>query len=418
MMNAGRPISARRAALGLALSAAIGLAALSQARADEAARALAVAHLEAGTLADGEAELVTIAEADPSNADARLGLGVIRFVGALENLSQGLYTYGLKPPQSFLVPVMRLPVPENPNPKPITYQDFRGLIEAFVKDLALAEETLAGVRGDVKLALDLKKLRYDANGDGTIGDDELISAVVQRIAGMAESDMPVSLTFAFDTADASWLRGYSNVLMAFGEFFLAHDWRESFDASFFHFFPAMKSSFRDALSTTADDPIYSEVAPIADFISFMHIRWPVAEPARMAAVRNHLKAMVAFSRETWDLIEAETDDDREWLPNPRQTSPFVSVIVDAERIAAWRDVLDEADLILDGKKLVPHWRFRQGFDLRRVFEEPRPFDVVLWITGPAALPYLEDGPTTTSADWDRMVNSFGGSFGIFAVWAN
>ena len=35
--------------------------------------------------------------------------------------------------------------------------------------------------------------------------------------------------------------------MAVGEFFLAHDWQESFDVSFFHFFPAMESPFRDAL---------------------------------------------------------------------------------------------------------------------------------------------------------------------------
>ena len=42
----------------------------------------------------------------------------------------------------------------------------------------------------------------------------------------------------------------------------------------------------------------------------------------------------------------------------------------------------------------------------------------VWITGPAALPYLEDGPVSTSEDWNAMVESFGGNFGIFAVWFN
>jgi len=43
---------------------------------------------------------------------------------------------------------------------------------------------------------------------------------------------------------------------------------------------------------------------------------------------------------------------------------------------------------------------------------------VLWITGPAALPYLEDGPVSTTEDWNTMVEAFGGRFGIFAVWFN
>jgi hypothetical protein len=93
-------------------------------------------------------------------------------------------------------------------------------------------------------------------------------------------------------------------------------------------------------------------------------------------------------------------------------------MVDAERIAAWYQVLDEADAILDGEKLVPHWRLRQGINLRRVFEEPQPFDLVLWITGPAALPYLEDGPVSTSEEWARMIEAFEGSFGLFALWVN
>ena len=39
-------------------------------------------------------------------------------------------------------------------------------------------------------------------------------------------------------------------------------------------------------------------------------------------------------------------------------------------------------------------------------------------TGPAALPYLEDGPVATSEEWNRITDSFGGGFGVFAVWFN
>jgi hypothetical protein len=405
----------------LALTAAgLLLACAWPAAADEAAAKLAASHLEAGTLAAGDAALSAVLDKDPGNDEARLGLGTIRFIRAVEHLSQGLYRYGLQPPKSFLIPVVRLPVPENPNPQPITFQHFRGLLQTFVTDLGAAEATLALVKSDnVKLVLDLDKLRYDPKGDGIIGDDERLISVIERVTGMARSVMPNSLVFAFDQGDALWLQGYCNLLMAFGDFFVAYDWHESFDTTFFHFFPKMSSPFRDALAPVdPNDYFASEGSPIADFISFLHIRWPLAEPARMHEARDHLKKVIALSRASWAAIEAETDNDREWIPNERQTSAFQSVIVDEKRIASWHAVLEEADAILDGKKLVPHWRLRQGINIRRVFEEPQPFDFVLWITGPAALPYLEDGPVATSEEWSRITDSFGGGFGIFAVWFN
>lgn len=401
--------------LAIALLATLAI----PAHADEAANRIAVEHLYAGTLAAGDAELAAILAADPNNDDARIGLGTIRFVRSIENLSQGLYRYGLKTPRSFLLPILRLPVPENPNPEPITFDDFQALVASFSKDLALAEETLVGVGPDVKLRLDLRKIHYDVNGDGRIVEDESFIAVLQQLTGMPSDAMPASLTFAFDQGDALWLRGYCHVLMGFSDFIVAHDWRESFDTSFFHFFPKMESSFAAALAPPDENnPMYNEGAPIADFISFFHIRWPVSDPELMKGVRGHIKSMIDLSRESWDAIEAETDDDLEWLPNAHQTSPFASVQVNAEQISAWRGVLDQAELVIDGKRLVPHWRFTKGFNLARVFDEPRPFDTVLWITGPAALPYLEDGPVSTSADWERMVDAFGGNFGIFAVWFN
>src|SRR5258708_4661381 len=206
----------------LALAAAgVALAMVSPATADEAAAKLAATHLEAGTLSAGETELSALIDKDPANDEARLGLGTLRFVRAVEHLSQGLYRYGLKPPTSFLIPVVRLPVPENPDPQPITFQDFRGLLQTFVSDLGSAEATLALVKSDnVKVVLDLDKLRYDVKGDGIIGDDQRLVSVIERVTGMTRSMMPNSLVFAFHKGDALWLQGYCNLLMAFGDFFL------------------------------------------------------------------------------------------------------------------------------------------------------------------------------------------------------
>lgn len=380
------------------------------------AQVLTTSYLEAGRLDAGEAALAELVAREPANADAQFGLGVIRFFQAVERLSRGLYRYGLQPPQSFMAPVLRMPVPENPHPQPITYDDFRQLLQGYVTDLASAEATLAAVGDrDVELVLDFRKIRYDSDGDGTASGDERLTAVIARVTLTPEDELPSALTFAFDTGDVYWLRAYCHVMMAFGEFFLAYDWHESFDVSFFHFFPAMESPFRDALDQSGGS-MSAEFGSVADLISFLHIRWPLHEPVRLSDARGHLKQAIALSRQSWQAIEEETDDDREWIPNAHQTNPFL--VVDAKRITAWMQVLDEADAILDGEKLVPHWRFQQGFNLRRVFEEPQDFDLVLWMTGPAALPYLEEGPVSTPEEWAHMIEAFEGSFGLFALWVN
>lgn len=417
----------------MALSVVVGLSGLTTtattpAVADPAAGLATARHFADGTLAAGEAELSAMIAADPGNHDARLGLGMIRFVAAVEHLSQGLYRYGLEAPRGTIAPIVRLPVPVNPHPEPVTYDAFRGLLQAFVDDLADSDAMLATVAGDrAKVPIDLRKVACDIDGDGRAGDEEHLLAVLGVVSGMSrprrgdgdDDWLPPDATVAFDAADAIWLRGYSHALMAIGEFLLAHDWRQGFDASFHAFFPHAKLPVAAALARRTVQDRRGTGAEIADWVSFIHLlRWPVVEPERMGTVRDHLKEVVALSRRNWDAIEAESDDDREWLPNPRQRSAVVTFSVSAGQIAAWRVVLDEFDAILDGRKLVPHWRFEQAVNLRRVFTEPTTFDLVLWITGPAALAYLEDGPVSTGARWRGLAGSFGPAFGSYLVWFN
>src|SRR5690606_33921050 len=122
---------------------------------------------------------------------------------------------------------------------------------------------------------------------------------------------------------------------------------------------------------------------VADAIAFVHLlRLPVAEPKRLEASLGHFEAMLSLSRESWKLIDAETDDNNEWLPNPRQTGAM-GVPVRREQIDGWLAFVEEAEAIFAGKRLVPFWRGSgsKGVNLRRVFTEPRPFDLVLWIQG-------------------------------------
>ena len=91
----------------------------------------------------------------------------------------------------------------------------------------------------------------------------------------------------------------------------------------------------------------------------------------------------------------------------------------AARLATVEE-LDELEAILQGEKLAPFWRDAggKGVNIKRMFTEPRTFDLVLWVQGTAAGPYLEEGKVTDQAFWNRIQRGFGGQFFWFALWVN
>jgi len=97
------------------------------------------------------------------------------------------------------------------------------------------------------------------------------------------------------------------------------------------------------------------------------------------------------------------------------------VRVTEDMVKGWEEFLVEAERLLDGKTLVPFWRGSDkgiGINLRRVFTEPTAFDLVLWVQGTAATPYLEKGPVTRPEVWQRLQRLFRGEFIGFALWFN
>ena len=86
----------------------------------------------------------------------------------------------------------------------------------------------------------------------------------------------------------------------------------------------------------------------------------------------------------------------------------------------WLRALDETEQIVQGKKLLPFWRGKptRGVNLRKVFLEPRQLDIVLWIQGTAATPYLEEGELTQPDTWQQINRAFGGQFLGFGAWFN
>ncbi|OHV76940.1 hypothetical protein [Rhizobium sp. LCM 4573] len=382
-------------------------------------------HLAGGRLGEADQQLSSMVAKTPDNADARLGLGFIRTARAFETLVRSLYRYGFSPRSEGyeLVFGSRIgTIASNPNPEPITYDQFRGILSAFIADLDEADNVLAAVGDEpAKLKIDLSVIRFDWNGDGVLGsEDQLGSAVSDH----DENGNPLPFVVGFDAADAKWLRGYGNLLRAAAKAWLSHDFSESWNSGFALAFPRAVSTMNTQAATRDDETIFGlqngQASDIADFISLIHtIRWPIVDKVMWNEVRGHLKEVIELNRETWALIAKEDDDDNEWLPGPKQKNGVLPTLdVTEKRVETWLQVLSQFETVLDGKLLVPHWRFDKGVNVARIFDDPRPFDLVLWVTGPAAVPYLEDGSTMASGDWNQLTSIFGGNFMSYAFYFN
>lgn len=390
-----------------------------------------------GRLAAGEKELAAWIEAHPDDDTARFELGVIQFLRTSENLGASLFKFGLRG-RRLVGGLAPLPLgddvfPSNPHPQKISYDDARGIIETWIADLKKAEATLAEVkRSDVKLPLKVALIKVDLTGQG-----KPVSAAM-LLRGMTGPQPPgvdpnqgqpdpfEEFVIAFDRGDVNWLRGYCHFLCAWGEMALACDAQELFERTAHLFFEKVDSphAFLQEEQRDVAGVLGGRIEPIFDIIAWIHLlRFEIKEPERMGAALGHLEAMVANGQEMWKHYDAETDDDHEWIPNPKQTG-VLGMPITEEMQKTWQDVLAETEQVLQGKKLVPFWRGteKRGFNLRRVFTEPRTFDLLLWVQGTAATPYLEEGELTDFADPNmlgRINRTFGGlGFFGFAFWVN
>jgi hypothetical protein len=392
----------------------------------ESPAALTERFLIEGKLGAGETALIEILKIDPENSEARFGLGTIQFLRAVERAVQSFHRHGLAAGEmGSLVPFARLPIPPNAKPEPIRYTDLRAILQAWTDDLAKAENTLGRIdQKEVKLPLHFGQIRLDLDGDGTAGVDETLRKLYAQLnasARLATAETSAQFIITFDRGDVAWLRGYCHLLMAISQSFLAFDGQELFNHSASLFYPNPETPFPFLRRAQPRDVNHWDEMYFVDAIAFVHeLRLPLSEPARLKTSLAHLESMIALSQESWKFILAETDDDHEWVPNTKQHSVIPGGSVGPEMVKGWLEFLDEAKAILKGEKLVPFWRKGddRGVNLRRVFTEPSSFDLVLWIQGTAAVPYLEKGKISKPETWRRFQTIFNGQFIGFAFWFN
>lgn len=396
--------------------------------------------LYSGTLSDLTEEASSACEAGES--DACFALGLAGIIDTYETFAQSLYRHGAVAPNAgalgMFIGMGGEPSagPANPDPEPLSYQQLRAMLDGFVSGLDAAGAVMlkAGDGASFVAPIDPLKVRIDLDGDGERGETETLGSLLQGLGEFSDIpgpdapsskskskgvETPQDFTIGFDNADAIWFAGYSNITATPVDMLLAHDFTEFFDTYMHRIFPKAGLPMGEHLrgGSVMMDP--ETDAYFADLIAGIHTaRFPVVDSARLAGIIERLETVTARSRRNWELILAETDDDRELLPSPRQTSLFSDWRVTDEVVAAWLAGLDQVDRIIAGELLLPHWRFARGINLRTYFETATETDLVLLFTGHAAWSYLDDGPVADADDFAEINRVMGDEWPLFALWFN
>lgn len=179
--------------------------------------------LHQGALAHGEHALAAALRETPADDQLRFGLGVLQFVRSIERLGQSLHEYGCRSEHAN-APFVRLPVPENPDPTPITYSAFRRVLQELHTDLATTESTLAAITDHrVALKLRLADVQLDLIGDRKAPVH--LSDLLTKMMGRRPPVLVDNPTFEvrFDRGDVAWLRAYCHLLMAMIDLQLTFD---------------------------------------------------------------------------------------------------------------------------------------------------------------------------------------------------
>ncbi len=365
-------------------------------------------------LAPTEARLAALTE--PTNEDL-FALAGLRFLGGVEAALQLRWQTGMRADWSEL-PILRLPIPENPAARTFQPGDFTALIAGLDADMAAARAALDTL-GDRPFALtiSLADLWFDINANGTRDEGEDAGSVAGLLGGARIAMVPVeSPVITFDTADAEWLRAYTHFLSGFAAVVQAYApetaIRRVIDSS-----AAIKALWGDTPPPNAMDMMFGrQVDRIAMVLTALS---QAPDPGQAQAAHGHFLAMIEANRRFWAQVAMETDNTREWVPNDTQVSGL-GIMMPEGTGARWQAVLADAEAVLKGELLVPHWRFggEAGINIRKMFENPPAIDLISMIQGEGFLPYAEKGPRMTTDSWRDFERLVSGDAMLFAVFLN
>lgn len=270
------------------------------------------------------------------------------------------------------------------------------------------------------LAINLDDLWFDLNGDGARQPNE---NAVPMLAGVFMPRAPRQATPAprivqFDNADAAWLSAYTHLVSGSAEMVLAFDPQPAIEkilATYARIQASREAAARaGGLDMPVAGPFDSFIDPFAALLDTLRHQ---PDPARTRAARDHWLAMIKDNRTFWMLLDAETDNQAEWIPSDRQAQALGVEFPDGLG-ATWLGVLDDAEALLTGQRSVPFWRAPIGIDIAAWLDNPAPLDATGVIQGWAFEPYFTDTPVVDPENWSRFADIVGGRTGMMMFTLN
>jgi hypothetical protein len=365
----------------------------------------------------GPTETRLAALPSPSNEEL-FALAGLRFLGGVEQALQLRWKTGVKADWSEL-PILRLPIPENPNAIPFQAADFTALIRNLDADMDASRAALSQL-GDKPFSLPIRvaDLWFDINANGTREPGEDLAEVTGmalgggRGMGVAVEDPVIT----FDTADAAWLSAYTHFLSGFASTALAYDPEPAIQ----RVIDSSKEIYALWGTTPPNNAMDMMFGRQVDRVAMVLIALSKTPDKALAQdAYSHFLSMIKENRRFWSLVALETDNSGEWVPNDTQSSGL-GLMMPPGTGDRWQAVLADAEKALKGELLIPHWRFgaEAGINLKKAFENPPAVDLITWIQGEGLLPYAEKGPQMSGQAWRDFEDIVQGDAMLFAVFLN
>jgi hypothetical protein len=216
----------------------------------------------------------------------------------------------------------------------LDHQEGRAMWQRFADALAPIDADLAVVADDKSFGLELciACWEHDWNHSGQVDDSDRRMFEIEydgRAKPNADGELDDFIpegdprrrpTFRFDAGDADWARAMLSFQRSAMELILAYQWSQL-------------------------DKLFASRSGVPPQLVI-----PVKDKERVQRARSLIVSGLGYADRCRQAYLDETDDDREWVPSPKQQSHPIPLEVDAALYQTWADVTHDLRLLLESKE--------------------------------------------------------------------
>lgn len=217
--------------------------------------------------------------------------------------------------------------------------DGRAIWQRFSNSLSAVDRDLVVVGRDEVFSLELciACWEYDWNGNGSVDENDRRLFELEFDGRAGRGVLPIGdprrrPLYRFDTGDAEWARAMVSFQRAAMELILAYNWTE-------------------LVKLFEDKPPGEDKLVIS-----------LVEGGRVSEAYQLILDGLDHAEKCRAAYLEEVDDDREWVPNPRQQSYSMPLVVDDALYQTWGDVLGDVRNLLTSKHGLPMRAIAQLFE--------------------------------------------------------